>query len=112
MTPERARTRCVLTIVSSARPMRSSQAGTAPTPTLVSRRLPVLWSSLAPSRQRVLGGLGEAWLCLSITRTPDISPRTAAKHLKRIYRQLNVTSQAAAVYDRSTNWPTGRNGSR
>ena len=34
----------------------------------------------------------------SIARTLEVSPRTVAKHLEHIYRKLDVTSRAAAVY--------------
>jgi DNA-binding CsgD family transcriptional regulator len=34
----------------------------------------------------------------AIARTLDVSPRTIAKHLEHIYRKLEVTSRAAAVY--------------
>ena len=38
----------------------------------------------------------------AIARAPDVSPRTIAKHLERIYRKLDVTSRAAAVYHATT----------
>jgi DNA-binding CsgD family transcriptional regulator len=34
----------------------------------------------------------------SIARTLEVSPRTVAKHLEHIYRKLDVSSRAAAVY--------------
>ncbi len=34
----------------------------------------------------------------SIARTLQVSPRTVAKHLEHIYRKLDVSSRAAAVY--------------
>ena len=39
---------------------------------------------------------------VAIARALDVSPRTIAKHLERIYRKLNVTSRAAAVYYATT----------
>jgi DNA-binding CsgD family transcriptional regulator len=41
----------------------------------------------------------------AIARALDVSPRMAAKHLEHIYRKLDVTSRASAVFTALTGHP-------
>ncbi len=47
---------------------------------------------------------------LAVARTLGVSPRTVAKHLEHIYRKLDVTSRASAVYQATAMFPS-ENGS-
>ena len=52
---------------------------------------------LTPREREVLGGLAQGWLYKEIAHRLGISLDTARKHLKHIYRKLEVSSRTEAV---------------